>query len=60
VRQGPDHRRNQRHLADVYGARVSKETISKITDAVVAEMTEWLNRQFLEQLSAKRNHQTMR
>jgi transposase-like protein len=32
------------HLAEVYSARVSKETISKITDAVVAEMTEWLNR----------------
>jgi putative transposase len=28
------------HLAEVYGARVSKETISKITDAVVAEMAE--------------------
>jgi putative transposase len=32
------------HLAEVYDARVSKETISKITDAVVGEMTEWLNR----------------
>jgi len=32
------------HLAEVYGARVSKETISKITDAVLTEMNEWLNR----------------
>lgn len=32
------------HLAEVYGTSLSKETISKITDAVIAEMTEWLNR----------------
>ena len=32
------------HLAEVYGAQVSKETISKITDAVIADMTEWLHR----------------
>jgi putative transposase len=32
------------HPAEVYGAQVSKETISKITDAVLADMTEWLNR----------------
>ncbi len=32
------------HLAEVYGTSLSKETISKITDAVVEEMTEWLNR----------------
>ena len=32
------------HLAEVYGAEVSKETISKITDAVIADMTEWLHR----------------
>ncbi|UPK66057.1 IS256 family transposase [Rhodococcus pyridinivorans] len=29
------------HFDDVYGATVSKETISKITDKVLAEMTEW-------------------
>jgi transposase-like protein len=34
----------QAHLAEVYGTDVSRETISKITDAVVAEMTEWLAR----------------
>ncbi|ORW73538.1 IS256 family transposase, partial [Mycobacterium sherrisii] len=32
------------HFDDVYGATVSKDTISKITDKVVEEMTEWCNR----------------
>ena len=32
------------HLAEVYGASVSKETISKITDAVLEEMAGWLVR----------------
>ncbi len=32
------------HLAEVYGTEVSKETISKITDAVLEEMTGWLCR----------------
>lgn len=32
------------HLAEVYGASISKETVSKITDKVVEEMTEWCNR----------------
>ncbi len=32
------------HLADVYGAEVSKDTISRITDAVLEEMTAWQNR----------------
>jgi putative transposase len=32
------------HFADIYGASVSKETISRITDKVVAEMNEWANR----------------
>ena len=31
-------------FAEVYGADVSKDTISKITDKVIAEMTEWQNR----------------
>ena len=30
------------HFAEIYGASVSKETISRITDKVVAEMTEHL------------------
>ena len=29
------------HFDDVYGASVSKETISKITDKVLTEMAEW-------------------
>ena len=32
------------HFAEIYGASVSKETISRITDAVVAEMHEWCAR----------------
>ena len=32
------------HFAEVYGASVSKETVSKITDKVVEEMNEWCNR----------------
>jgi len=32
------------HFAEVYGAKVSKDTISRITDKVVEEMTEWCNR----------------
>ena len=32
------------HLAEVYGADVSRETISKITDAVVEDMADWLVR----------------
>jgi putative transposase len=32
------------HFADVYGATVSKDTISRITDAVVEQMAEWRDR----------------
>jgi putative transposase len=32
------------HFAEVYGARVSKDTISRITDKVIEEMAEWRNR----------------
>lgn len=32
------------HLAEVYGTDVSRETISKITDAVIEEMNDWLTR----------------
>src|SRR4051812_36904614 len=32
------------HIADVYGATVSKDTISRITDKVIEEMAEWCNR----------------
>ena len=32
------------HFDEVYGATVSKDTISRITDKVIEEMTEWCNR----------------
>lgn len=32
------------HFAEVYGVGVSKDTVSKITDKVVEEMTQWCNR----------------
>jgi transposase-like protein len=32
------------HFAEVYGASVSRETVSKITDSVLEEMTAWMNR----------------
>jgi putative transposase len=32
------------HFAEIYGASVSKETISRITDKVLDEMTDWCHR----------------
>src|SRR3954452_21047600 len=32
------------HFAEIYGASVSKETISRITDKVIEEMTQWAAR----------------
>jgi len=32
------------HFAEIYGASVSRETVSRITDKVVDEMTEWSHR----------------
>jgi transposase-like protein len=32
------------HLADVYGTEVSRDLVSRVTDAVVEQMTEWQNR----------------
>ena len=32
------------HFAEVYGAKISKDTISRITDKVIEEMLEWGNR----------------
>jgi putative transposase len=32
------------HFGEVYGATVSKDTISRITDSVVEQMLEWANR----------------
>jgi putative transposase len=41
----------QAHLAEVYGTDVSRETVSKIIDAILEEMSDWLNRP-LEQVYA--------
>ena len=32
------------YFAEIYGASISKETISRITDKVVADMKEWASR----------------
>ena len=32
------------HFAEIYGASVSKETVSRITDKVIEEMNDWSNR----------------
>ena len=32
------------HFQEVYGAKVSKDTVSRITEKVTGEMTEWLSR----------------
>ncbi len=32
------------HFQEVYGGRISKDTVSRITEKVTGEMTEWLNR----------------
>lgn len=32
------------YFDDIYGASVSKETVSRITDKVIEEMTDWVNR----------------
>ncbi|MFK0193951.1 IS256 family transposase [Kitasatospora sp. NPDC090308] len=42
--RGLTHGEISAHLADVYGADVSKQTISTITDQVIEGMTEWQNR----------------
>ena len=34
----------QAHLAEVYGTDISRETVSKITDAILGEMTDWMTR----------------
>lgn len=42
--KGLTHGEISAHLREVYGTEVSKQTISTITDSVVAGMTEWQNR----------------
>jgi putative transposase len=46
----------QDHLEEIYGAEVSKDTISRITDAVNSEAAEWQNRPLdrLRQLRSNR------
>jgi len=39
-----DDREISAHFAEIYGASVSKETVSRITDTVIAEMQEWASR----------------
>src|SRR5439155_7913779 len=34
----------QGHLREIYGTEISRETISKITDAIVEDMVAWQNR----------------
>ncbi|MFI9159337.1 IS256 family transposase [Kitasatospora aureofaciens] len=41
---GLTHGEISAHLAEVYGAEVSKQTISTITDQVIEGMSEWQNR----------------
>jgi len=40
------------HFAEIYGASVSKETISRITDKVLEEMNDWAHRP-LDEVSGK-------
>lgn len=42
--KGLTHGEISAHLAEVYGADVSKETITRITDRVLEGMTAWQNR----------------
>jgi putative transposase len=42
--KGLTHGETAAHLAEVYGAEVSKQTISTITDKVMDGMAEWQNR----------------
>ena len=39
--KGLTHGEISAHFADVYGARVSEDTVSRITDRVIEEMTMW-------------------
>ena len=48
------------HFAEVYGASVSKETVSKITDKVVEEMTELVQQTLLRLPTLASAHETNR
>ncbi len=42
--KGLTHGEISAHLAEIYGAKVSKETVTRITDSVIERMVEWQNR----------------
>jgi putative transposase len=42
--KGLTHGEISAHLGEIYGAKVSKETVSRITDQVLDAMVEWQNR----------------
>ena len=42
--KGLTHGEISAHLEEIYGARVSKETVTRITDGVLETMVEWQNR----------------
>jgi putative transposase len=42
--KGLTHGEISAHFAEVYGASVSKDTVTRITDTVLAEMADWQNR----------------
>jgi putative transposase len=42
--KGLTHGEISAHLEDIYGAKVSKETVTRITDQVIEAMVEWQNR----------------
>ncbi len=42
--KGLTHGEISAHLAEIYGASVSKETVTRITERVVEQMTAWQNR----------------
>ena len=42
--KGLTHGEISAHLEEIYGAKVSKETVTRITDSVIETMAEWQNR----------------
>jgi putative transposase len=42
--KGLTHGEISAHLSEIYGAKVSKETVTRITDQVIETMVEWQNR----------------
>lgn len=42
--KGLTHGEISAHLEEIYGAKVSKETVTRITDGILETMVEWQNR----------------